>query len=88
MIKIFNRLAWIASLAMGFVLAILIGIAFDSLDNRYAFDSDTLFVWLIATVVIGSIFKKLFLSKSFISLSLGAKEIIKTEKDKFILIFA
>ena len=84
MIKIFNRLAWVASLAMGFVISILIGIALDSLDNRYAFDSDTILVWLIATVIIGSIFKKLFLSKDFISLSLELEEIPKPKKESVV----
>jgi len=87
-IKFLNRLTWVVSLVMGFVLAMLIGIAFDLLDNRYAFNYDTIFVWIMVTIVIGIIFKKLFLSKSFITLNLGvkleSKEEIKIEKEDLI----
>ena len=80
MLKIFNRLAWVASLAMGFLISMLIGILSGSLNNRYAFDVDTILVWLIGIILFGSIFKKLFLSKNFIALNLDLK--LETKKER------
>ena len=71
MIKILNRIAWVASLSFGFVLTIFSGISLDLLDNRSSFDDDTLLFWVLLTLLFGLFFKKLFLSKSFISSLVG-----------------
>jgi len=79
MLKILNRLAWFVSYTMGFLIIFIIGIAFDIIDDGYAFDDDTYFVWIMLVLISGFLFKRIFLSKSFISTHLGSRAVTKPE---------
>jgi len=64
MTKVLNRLAWVASLAMGFVATTMMGMLLSGEDM---YDGDLFNVWLVFIIVFGSTFKGIFLSQNFIN---------------------
>lgn len=51
MFKLLNRFAWGLSVVLSFLTLFLLGIAFDLLDDRYAFDDGTFIVWIILIAI-------------------------------------
>ena len=67
MFKLLNRFAWFISIWIWFILLFLFWIAVGSMDSRNnVLDEDFFFIWIIFLIIFWIIFKKIFLSKSFI----------------------
>lgn len=70
MINLLNRLAWTASIAISFVFLNLF-----SISGRYSYDDGEVVLLLFSAFLLGAIFKKIFLSKSFIISTLSGVSI-------------
>jgi len=68
MFKLLNRFAWILSILSWFFLLFLFWIAIDEMNGSYSsfLDDDFFFAWVLWSLFIWSIFKKIFLSQNFV----------------------
>jgi hypothetical protein len=65
MFSLLNKLSWMASISLGFLITFLLGVIFDVIDHG-GLDTETFILWIIFTVGIGAIWKRNFFSKEYL----------------------